>query len=51
MSHPAISAMALNTSKADKMNKNVEILQTKIPQEFWQEMKNCELISPEYSFI
>ncbi len=48
MSHPAIVSMALNTSKPEKMNRNVEILQREIPYAFWTEMKREGLIDPEY---
>jgi len=51
MSHPAIVSMALNTSKPDKMNRNVEILQRRIPQAFWIEMKNDGLIAPDYRYL
>lgn len=51
LSHPAIVSIALNTSKADKMNRNVEILQRKIPDSFWQEMKEKGLIDPDYGYL
>ena len=34
LSHPAIVSIALNTSKPEKMNRNVEILQKEIPAAF-----------------
>ena len=51
ISHPAIVSMALNTSKPEKMNRNVEILQKEIPGAFWQAMKSEGLIDPEYIYI
>jgi len=51
MSHPAIVSMALNTSKPEKMNRNVEILQREIPDVFWAEMKSEGLIDPEYKYV
>jgi D-threo-aldose 1-dehydrogenase len=51
MSHPAIVSMALNTSKPEKMNRNVEILQREIPDAFWEEMKSEGLIDPDYKYI
>ena len=51
LSHPAIVSIALNTSKADKMNRNVEILQRKIPDIFWKEMKEKGLIDPDYGYL
>lgn len=51
MSHPAIVSMALNTSKPEKMTRNVEILQREIPDVFWAEMKNEGLIDPNYKYV
>jgi D-threo-aldose 1-dehydrogenase len=51
MSHPAIVSMALNTSKPEKMNRNVEILHRGIPEAFWTEMKNEGLIAPNYKYL
>jgi D-threo-aldose 1-dehydrogenase len=51
MSHPAIVSIALNTSKPEKMNRNVEILQRTIPDAFWREMKSEGLIDPGYRYL
>jgi D-threo-aldose 1-dehydrogenase len=51
MSHPAIVSMALNTSKPEKMNRNVELLQREIPDVFWADMKSEGLIDPEYKYV
>ena len=51
MSHPAIVSMALNTSKPEKMNRNVEILQREVPDAFWAEMKGEGLIDPDYKYV
>jgi len=51
MSHPAIVSMALNTSKPEKMNRNVELLNRKIPGAFWVEMKSEGLIAPDYKYL
>ncbi len=51
LSHPAIASMALNTSKPEKMNRNVEILQREIPAEYWAEMKSEGMIDPEYNYL
>jgi D-threo-aldose 1-dehydrogenase len=45
LSHPAISAIALNTSHPGKMVRNVEILQKEIPPEFWLALKKQGLIA------
>ncbi|MBN2164807.1 MAG: aldo/keto reductase [Marinilabiliaceae bacterium] len=51
MSHPAVAAIALNTSKVKTMHRNVDTMMAKIPNEFWVEMKKAGLISSDYSFI
>jgi len=51
ISHPAIVSMALNTSKPEKMNRNVEILQKEIPLAFWQAMKEKNLIEPDFAYL
>ena len=51
LSHPAIVSIALNTSKPEKMKRNVEILQREIPEAFWKSMKSEGLINPTYSFL
>jgi D-threo-aldose 1-dehydrogenase len=51
ISHPAIVSLALNTSKPEKMNRNVDILQLKIPGAFWQAMKDKNLIDPKYRYL
>jgi len=51
MSHPAIVSIALNTSKPEKMNRNVEMLQRIIPDAFWKEMKSKGLIDSDYQYI
>lgn len=51
MSHPAIVSMALNTSKPEKMNRNVEILRAGIPDAFWAEMRDGGLIDPAYRYL
>jgi D-threo-aldose 1-dehydrogenase len=45
LSHPCISAIALNTSQPGKMVRNVEILQKEIPSEFWAALKKQGLIA------
>ena len=51
LSHPAIISIALNTSKPEKMNRNVEILQQKIPESFWKAMKEKGLMDPDYRYL
>lgn len=51
LSHPAIVSMALNTSKPEKMNSNLELLQRKIPGGFWTELRKEGLIDPDYKYL
>jgi len=51
LSHPAIVSLALNTSKPDKMNRNVEILLQSIPESFWTAMKGEGLMDPNYRYL
>ena len=45
LSHPAIAAIALNTSRPEKMKRNVEILEKEIPASFWIALKDKGLIT------
>lgn len=51
LSHPAIASIALNTSKPEKMNRNVEIISRKIPEVFWKALREEGLIDPEYTYL
>jgi len=51
LSHPAIVSIALNTSKPDKMNRNVEILHKTIAKSFWEAMKEEGLMDPDYRYL
>ena len=51
LSHPAVVSIALNTSKPDKMNRNVEVLQQEIPSEFWKALKDSALIDPDTKYV
>ena len=48
LSHPAIAAVALNTSKPVKMQRNMEILCSNVPDEFWTALKKAQLIGPQF---
>jgi D-threo-aldose 1-dehydrogenase len=50
-SHPAIVSIALNTSKPQKMSRNVETLQKEIPAALWESMKKEGIIDPEYPYL
>jgi D-threo-aldose 1-dehydrogenase len=51
MSHPAIVSIALNTSKPEKIEKNVQTLNGKIRSSFWNAMKDEGLIDPDYRYL
>jgi D-threo-aldose 1-dehydrogenase len=51
LSHPAIVSIALNTSKPDKMKRNVETLNKNIRKSFWIAMKKEGLINPDYQYL
>ena len=51
LSHPAIASIALNTSKPDKMNRNVEILHKNISDSFWKAIKDEGLIDADYRYL
>lgn len=51
ISHPAIASIALNTSKPEKMSHNAQILNKKIPEDFWAEMKKAKLIHDNYKYL
>jgi D-threo-aldose 1-dehydrogenase len=51
MSHPAVAALALNTSKVSTMQANVETMLADVPQAFWGEMKASGLIDADYAFV
>lgn len=51
LSHPAITSIALNTSRPEKMNRNVEVIQKKIPVTFWADLKEMGLIDPEFRYL
>jgi len=49
LSHPGIAAIALNTSRPEKMLRNVGILQKKMPSGFWTDLKNKGLTAQNLS--
>jgi len=51
LSHPAIAAIALNTSRPTQMIRNVEILQREIPRAFWNALSENALIDQEYPYL
>jgi D-threo-aldose 1-dehydrogenase len=51
MSHPAIAAVALNTSNPDHVKRNVGEVLNEVPEEFFNAMKSQGLIDKEYPFV
>ncbi len=48
---PQISAIALNPSKPSRINRNVDLLRTKLPEEFWIELKRQRIIHKEFNYL
>ncbi len=44
LSHPAIVGIALNTSRPTVIRANVELMQKKLPEQFWNELMRADLI-------
>lgn len=51
LSHPAISGIALNTSRPEKMERNAATIQSTIPSAFWEAMKEEGLVDPDYLYV
>jgi D-threo-aldose 1-dehydrogenase len=51
LSHPAVSSVALNTSRPERVRKNVETVQKQAPAAFWIEMKEARLLDPDYPYL
>ncbi len=51
MSHPAVAAVALNTSNPDHVKRNVGEVQNDVPSELFNVMKEQGLIDKEYPFV
>lgn len=51
MSHPAVSAIALNTSNPEHVKRNVEEVENEITPGFFTAMKEKSLIDKDYSFV
>jgi D-threo-aldose 1-dehydrogenase len=51
MSHPAVAAVALNTSNPDHVKRNVREVQNRVPAELFNVMKERGLIDKEYPFV
>jgi D-threo-aldose 1-dehydrogenase len=45
---PGVKSIALNTTHADRVESNIKMVQANIPIEFWQELKNKNLIEADF---
>jgi D-threo-aldose 1-dehydrogenase len=50
ISHPAVSSIALNTSKPGRVRQNIRSVTAKIPDDFWQAMKEEHLIDQQFPY-
>lgn len=48
LSHPGIAAIALNSSRPDAIHRNVKMLNKRIPDGFWRELKELNLLQKDY---
>lgn len=48
LSHPGIAAIALNSSRPDAIQRNVELLNKQLPGQFWAELHTADLIKRKY---
>lgn len=45
---PGVKSLALNTTNANRVQSNLEMIHTDIPIQFWQELKNKSLIETDF---
>jgi len=48
---PQISAVALNPSKPSRINRNVGLLNSELPAEFWSELKRQGIIHTQFAYL
>ncbi|MEM6473758.1 MAG: aldo/keto reductase, partial [Planctomycetota bacterium] len=51
LSPPGVDSIALNSSQASRVQENVSLVSSHPPREFWQALKNAELIASEYPYL
>ncbi len=51
LSAPEINAVALNPSKPKRMANNKIVINTPLPEAFWQELKDTGIIDPDYAYL
>jgi len=50
-SHPGIVALALSTSKPERVKQNVDTMSMEIPSEFWQVLKDENMLMNDHPYI
>ncbi|MDA0346313.1 MAG: aldo/keto reductase [Verrucomicrobia bacterium] len=51
LSPPGVAALALNTSKPDRVADNVALVNDKVPPAFWEALKTNGLLGKEYTYL
>lgn len=51
MMMPQVSAVALNPSKPERIAHNVQVLEKQLPQAFWQEMQQKNIIGQHFKYL
>ncbi|MEM0965818.1 MAG: aldo/keto reductase [Verrucomicrobiota bacterium] len=51
LSAPGIQSLALNTTRAERVEQNVSLVNNQAPLSFWAEMKNQGLIESDYPYL
>ena len=51
LSMPQVSAVALNPSKPSRIKRNVQVVKTELPAEFWADMKAEKLIGAHFCYL
>lgn len=49
--HPAVTAVALSSSRADRVESHINALQTAVPVEIWSRMREAGLIADHIDFL
>jgi len=50
-SHPGVVSVALNTSKPERIEQNIALVNADVPEALWSDMKEGGLISPDYAYL
>lgn len=50
-SHPGVTAVALSSSRADRIPSHLQAVGTQLPSQVWDALRAAELISPDYPYV